>query len=93
MAKVNLNLLNIFQLKLKEKSVKYEGKTVGDVISKFIKDYGNKLEDGMLSKNRKKLNKQMLILVNGQNINYLKEYKTKLNDGDELYLSVPLAGG
>ncbi|MHA1473117.1 MAG: hypothetical protein ACTSQW_08485 [Promethearchaeota archaeon] len=79
MAKVNLNLLNIFQLKLKEKSVKYEGKTVGDVISQFVKEYSNKLEDGLLSKNGKKLNKQMLILVNGQNINYLKGYKTKLN--------------
>jgi len=92
-AKVNLNLLNIFQLKLKEKSVTYEGKTVGAVISQFINDYKDKLEDGMLSKNRKRLHKQMLILVNGQNITYLKNYKTTLNDGDELYLSVPLAGG
>lgn len=93
MAKVNLNLLNIFQLKIKEKSIKYEGKNVGEVISQFVKDYGDKLEDPMLSRNRKKLHKQMLILVNGRNITYLNGYKTKLNDGDELYLSVPLAGG
>ncbi len=47
----------------------------------------------MLSKNKKKFNSQVLILLNGRNIKYLKDYKTKLKDSDEVYLSYALAGG
>ncbi|MFX1454549.1 MAG: MoaD/ThiS family protein [Promethearchaeota archaeon] len=93
MVKVKLNLLNIFQLKTDKKSVEYEGKTVGDVITQFINEHMNELGDEMLSKNKKKFNSQILILLNGRNIKYLKDYKTKLEDSDELYLSFALAGG
>ena len=37
MANVSLHLLNIFQLRINKKSIDYEGKTVGDIISQFIK--------------------------------------------------------
>jgi len=93
MVKVKLNLLNIFQLKLNKKIIEYEGNTVGDIISKFIDENKEKLDENLITKNKKKLNPQMLILVNGRNIKYLNNYKTKLNNGDELYLSFPLAGG
>jgi len=93
MAKVNLNLLNVFYLLTKEKALEYEGNTVKDVISQFLKDYGDKLDLQMVSKNKKKLNSQILILVNGRNIKYLDGYKTKLQDGWNIHLSVPLAGG
>ncbi|MFX1258094.1 MAG: MoaD/ThiS family protein [Promethearchaeota archaeon] len=93
MAKVNLNLLNIFYLQIKKKSIQYEGKTVKEVIFKFLKDYIDKLDDNLLSKNKKKLDSQILILLNGRNIKYLHSYKTKLKDGDNIYLSIPLAGG
>ncbi len=93
MAKVNLNLLNIFYLLTKVKAIEYEGKTVKDVISQFLEDYGDKLDPQILSKNKKKLDSQILILVNGRNIKYLDKYKTKLKEGDALHLSVPLAGG
>ena len=93
MAKVNLNLLNIFYLLTKEKALEYEGNTVKDVISQFLKDYGDKLDHQIVSKNKKKLDSQILILVNGRNIKYLNGYKTKLQDGWNIHLSVPLAGG
>jgi len=93
MAVVNLNLLNIFYLQTNKKSIEYEGKTVKEVLSKFIKENGQKLDSNLLTKNKKKLDKQILILLNGRNIKYLNNYKTKLNDGDQLHLSVPLAGG
>ncbi len=93
MAEVDLNLLNIFALKVKEKSLKYEGKNVKEVINKFLKDHGDKLDDGLLSANGKKLHESILILLNGKNINYLKKYKTRLNDGDQLFLSIPVSGG
>ncbi len=93
MAKVKLNLLNIFQLKINKKIIEYDGKTVGDIISKFLKEYKEKLDDALLSKNKKKLNPQILILLNGRNIKYLKNYKTRLKDADDIYLSFALAGG
>ena len=93
MAKVKRHLLNIFQLRIDKKFIGYEGKTVGDIISKFLKEYRSKLDDELLNKNRKKFNPQILILLNGRNIRYLKNYKTSLNDGDDIYLSFALAGG
>ncbi len=93
MAKVKLNLLNIFQLRINKKFIEYEGKSVGDIISQFLDEYKNKLDDGLLNKNKKQFNTQVLILLNGRNIKYLKNYKTSLNDGDELYISYALAGG
>jgi MoaD family protein len=93
MAKVDLNLLNIFALKVKKNTLQYEGKTVGDIIKQFLKEYGEKLDSSILSKNKKKLNPQMVILLNGQNISYSKNYKTKLKDGDKLYISFPISGG
>ncbi len=93
MAKVKLHLLNIFQLKINQKFIEYEGKNVGDIISQFLGKYKEKLGEDLLDKSRTKLNSQILILLNGRNIKYLKNYKTKLNENDEIYLSFALAGG
>lgn len=93
MVKVDLNLLNIFVLRVKKNTIQYEGDTVGDVISEFLTEYKDLLDDSILSKNKKKLNPQMIILLNGRNITYMKNYKTKLNEGDQLYLSFPISGG
>ncbi|MFX1344464.1 MAG: MoaD/ThiS family protein [Promethearchaeota archaeon] len=93
MAKIKLHLLNIFQLKLNQKFIEYEGNNVGDIISQFIGENKEKLGDDLLDKTRNKLNPQILILLNGRNIKYLKEYETKLIENDELYLSFALAGG
>jgi len=93
MAKIKLNLLNIFQLRVDKKNIEYEGKTVGDITTQFIKEHKDKLGSELLSKNKKKFNPQILILLNGRNIKYLKKYRTLLKDNDELYLSYALAGG
>lgn len=93
MAKVELHLLNIFALKIKKNSIIYDGKTVGDVISQFLDEYRDKLDDNTLSKNKKKLSPLMVVLLNGRNITYMKNYKTKLTDGDKLYISFPISGG
>jgi len=93
MVKVDLNLLNIFVLKVKKNTIQYEGNTVGDIITQFLKDYKKLLDDSILSKNKKKLNPIMIILLNGRNITYMKNYKTKLKEGDKLYISFPISGG
>ena len=93
MANVELNLLNIFALRIKKQKLFYEGKMVGEIISKFLEEYKDQLDDSILSKDKKKLNPQMVILLNGRNISYLKNYKTKLKEGDKLYISFPISGG
>jgi molybdopterin converting factor small subunit len=93
LVKIKLNLLNIFQLRISKKFIIYEGKTVGDIITQFLSEYKEKLDDGLFDKNKKKFNSYILILLNGRNIKYLKNYKTILKDGDELYISYALAGG
>ena len=93
MVKVDLNLLNIFVLRVKKNTIQYEGDTVGDVVSQFLAEYKDLLDDSILSKNKKKLNPQMIILLNGRNITYMKNYKTKLNEGDQIYISFPISGG
>ena len=93
MVKVELNLLNIFALRVNKNKIEYEGKTVKDIITQFLNEYGDKLDDSILSKNKKQLSPQMIVLLNGQNITYMKNYKTKLSDGDKLYISFPVSGG
>ncbi len=93
MVKVNLNLLNLFALKIGKNTIEYEGKTVGDILSQFVREYKEQLDDGLLNPTKKKLHKDILIFVNGRNIQYLKKYKTELKVGDEVYVSVALAGG
>ena len=94
MAKVKLYLLNIFQLRINKKVIEYEGKTVGDILSKFINENRDKLDAELLNTQKKnRFSEYVIILLNGRNIKYLKNYKTSLNDGDELYLSYALAGG
>ena len=90
---MDLNLLNIFVLRVKKNTIQYEGDTVGDIISQFLKEYKDLLDDGILSKNKKRLSPQMVILLNGRNITYMKNYKTKLNEGDQIYISFPISGG
>ena len=90
---MDLNLLNIFVLRVKKNTIQYEGDTVGDIVSQFLKEYKDLLDDSILTKNKKKLNPQMIILLNGRNITYMKNYKTKLSEGDQLYLSFPISGG
>jgi len=93
MVTVKLNLLNIFQLRINKKSINYEGETVRDIISQFLSENGDQLDIELFDKSKRKFNSHILILLNGRNIKYLKNYKTPLKDGDELYLSYALAGG
>jgi len=93
MVKVKLHLLNIFALKIGENTIEYEGNTVGDIISQFVKDYKAKLDDGLLNATKRKLHKDILVLVNGRNIEYLNKYKTELKEGDKVYISIALSGG
>ena len=91
--KITIQLLNIFRLELKKQSVSYEGTNVGEVIKSFEHEYLDQLPSYLKSKDKKHLNKQILILVNGANINNMDGLNTSLDEGDEVQLSVPIIGG
>ena len=63
------------------------------IVDERIKPVRAELDEKLLNKNKKKLNTQMLILLNGKDVHYMKKYKTKVKDGDKIYLSAPLSGG
>ncbi|MHA1683393.1 MAG: MoaD/ThiS family protein [Promethearchaeota archaeon] len=92
-ARVSIQLLNIFRLELKVQYLSYEGELVSDVISFFESEYLEKLPKYLKSNNDKHLNKEILILLNGENIRNLNGQRTVLHDGDEIQLSVPIIGG
>lgn len=93
MVKVTLNLLNIFALRTGKNKILYEADTVGEVIKQFIEQHRAHLDENLLDKKKKKLNGQMLVLINGQNIKQLEGYKTKLKEDDKVYISYPISGG
>ena len=62
-------------------------------MDKFEKDYLNALPDYLKSKDKKHLNEQILILLNGANILNMAGMDTELEDDSELALSVPIIGG
>jgi len=93
MAEVELQLLNIFALRTNKNNMVYEGQMVTEIIRKFVKEYRNLLDDNLLDKKKKKLNPQMLVLLNGKNVNNGKSSKTKVKDGDKIYISYPISGG
>ena len=59
-------------------------RTVGAVLKEVEKRYGNGVSRYL---------KNCIVLVNGQNISYLKGKRTKLGPGDEVSLFPPAAGG
>jgi len=93
MAKVTLNLLNIFALKTGQTKLEYKGNNIEEVIHQFIEDYKDKLNSNLLNDSKTKLDPQILILLDGKDIKNKKNYKTNLKDGDKIYLSFPISGG
>ncbi|MDD3717370.1 MAG: MoaD/ThiS family protein [Actinomycetota bacterium] len=67
-----------------EREYESSAPTVGAVIREVEKKYGGDI---------KRYTRNCIVLVNGQNINYLKGKRTKLAPGDEVSLFPPVAGG
>ncbi|MDI6873570.1 MAG: MoaD family protein [Actinomycetota bacterium] len=67
-----------------EKEYPSQARTVGQVLEELRERYG----DGVIRYLR-----GCIVLVNGQNIGYLKGKRTKLKAEDEVSIFPPLAGG
>lgn len=93
MANVELHLLNIFYLRIKKNVIEYKADNIKELITKFVVEYKDKIGTDFLNSKQNFVNKQIIILLNGRNIEFLKGKKTKLNDNDKIYLSLPVSGG
>lgn len=67
-----------------EQSYESEQRTVGAVLKEVEKRHGDKVSRYL---------KNCIVLVNGQNVSYLKGRRTRLDPGDEVSLFPPVAGG
>ena len=92
-AKITLKLLSLFWDAVGSHELTYEGETVGEILTKFIEQYGKSLDKSLIDHKTKKLRPYILVLVNGRNILFLKGFITPLNDNDVIAISPPIAGG
>jgi len=93
MANITLKLLTIFSKDVGLSQIDYSDvNTLGDVIDQFMSEHGKKIRKSFVDR-QGNLESHVVILVNGRNYLFLDEMNTKLNDGDEIVISPPLAGG
>lgn len=67
-----------------EKSYQSSARNVAGVLKEVEKLHGDRVSRYL---------RNCTVLVNGQNIAYLRGKRTKLNEGDEVSLFPPVAGG
>jgi MoaD family protein len=93
MADITLKLMTIFSTDVGLTQIDYtDVNTLGDVINRFMNEYGNKIRKNFIDKSGN-LETHVVILVNGRNHLFLEELNTKLKDGDQIVISPPLVGG
>ncbi|BAB59950.1 molybdopterin converting factor subunit 1 [Thermoplasma volcanium GSS1] len=82
------NLRSVTGKKLEE----FDGiKNIDDLISLLNQEYGEKFRKLMYNGNE--LYPNVIILLNGNNINSIEGLKTPLKDGDNIDVFPPVAGG
>ena len=93
MANVILKLMTIFSTDVGLTQINYSNvETLGEVIEQFMSEHGNKIRKNFIDKHGN-LETHVVILVNGRNYLFLEELNTKLKDGDQIVISLPLVGG
>ncbi|MGB5912775.1 MAG: MoaD/ThiS family protein [Promethearchaeia archaeon] len=93
MASVILKLMAIFSADVGLTQIDYSDvNTLGDVIDQFMGKYGKKLRKSFVDA-QGNLETHIVILINGRNYLFLEELNTKLKDGDQIVISLPLVGG
>jgi len=85
--------LGPFLDRIKEKSLILEGETVGDVIKKFLINYGNNLKEFLNPEKKESFISSVGIFLNGKNVEFLEGFNTLLGKGDTIAFVVVAAGG
>lgn len=79
--------------RIKKKSLILEGETVGDVIKKFLINYGNNLKEFLNPEKKESFKASVGIFLNGRNVEFLEGFNTPLGEGDTIAFVIVAAGG
>jgi MoaD family protein len=91
--KLKLNLLKPFSdaAGRKQLTLDFDGKTMRDLLFHLVEKYP-KMHDDLITKNNE-ITDYVSVFVNDKPLSVLDGENTKLNDGDELLIFVPISGG
>jgi sulfur-carrier protein len=67
--------------------------SVKEFIGMLLKKYGDKLKEKMIDPITDDVYEHLEILQNGRNIKFLQGHETRLNEGDDVTIFVPIGGG
>jgi MoaD family protein len=70
-----------------------EESTLGQLITTLVNKFGDDLASHLYEPNSKNLRSYIRLMVNGQDIAFLKGMKTVLRNGDEVLILPPVSGG
>ena len=90
---LKLNLLKPFSdaVGKKQLSLEFSGKTLGDLLFYLVEKYPKMRDDLLTEKND--ITDYVSVFVNDKPLSVLDGEQTKLKDGDELLIFVPISGG
>jgi MoaD family protein len=70
-----------------------EGITLREFLDQLIQTWGEALASRLFQPDGRTVLPHIMLMVNGQNINFLNKLDTVLNDDDEVLILPPVAGG
>jgi MoaD family protein len=69
-----------------------DGSTLRDVFEKMAEEYGSAFKDQIWNKLTGEM-EPFLVMLNEKTYSSLHEFETKVNDGDEIAILLPVVGG
>ena len=70
-----------------------DGVTLKDFLDQLIETWGDDLASRLFEPDGRNVLPHIMLMVNGQNINFLNRLDTVLQDEDEVLILPPVAGG
>jgi len=70
-----------------------EGTTLEVALDKIVDNYGKELESNLFDSDDGSLLQHIRLMINGRDIAFLNGLQTILQDGDEILILPPVAGG
>jgi MoaD family protein len=70
-----------------------EGITLRGFLNQLVNEWGDELASRLFEPDGKTVLPRIMLMVNGQNINFLNKLDTVLQDADEVLILPPVAGG
>ena len=74
--------------------IEVESITIHELLARLVREFGDDFEHMVFASESQDISPHIIVLVNGRHVSHLPNgLSTKLNDGDEVALFPPIAGG